>query len=400
MRAFLALAAVAVLAAGCSSSTTAESGSSAAPQASSSATGTSPDASVPASGAASSPAASGDYIAQVKAEVEQLLGQGSYEAPPTTAPAHEAGKVIAVIDSTAATAQAVATEATLEAAKALGWETVFYDTKLDPTLAGPMIESAIARKVDAITLDVVDCRYIKPALTQAKAAGIPVIAIESYDCNDTDPSEPSYFTETVKFPMGNQQDYYDSVYRALALYPIAALDGASNAVYFVDNVYQASVASIDIIKGVYAPCETCSLSVEAFPFEEFGNLKARTQTVLLKNPDINTLIPGYTDITTAGVLAAADESGREFMINAGDSSSPAALELVSTGKANYGYGFTAGWKGYALMDTVLRVFAGESAVNSGMGINLFDADHNMDASGQYIPPFDYAALYKAAWGVA
>ena len=34
-----------------------------------------------------------------------------------------------------------------------------------------------------------------------------------------------------------------------------------------------------------------------------------------------------------------------------------------------------------------------------MGLQLFDAESNVPASGGYAPPFDYKAIYQQAWGV-
>jgi ribose transport system substrate-binding protein len=339
------------------------------------------------------------YVADVKGQVDQLLGKGSFQPPPTSAPAHEAGKVIAIIDTEAFTPQKQTIAAEQEAAAALGWTTILLDTQGDNTGAGKLILSAIAQKVDAITLDVIDCRYVQPQLQAAKDAGIPVIAVEGYDCSDTSPGAPSLYTDTVKYPMGTQQDYYKALYTAMAQYPIAKLDGKSDAIYMVDNAYQASISSVDTVKAAYAPCSTCSLVVDEFPLDQFGNLKARAQTLLLRNPNTNTVIPSYGDITTAGVADAVAQTGKDIVLNAGDSATSAGIKLVLSGKATYGYGFTAGWKGYALIDTVLRNFAGEKSVSCGMGVNLYDATHNLDAAGEYIQPYDYAALYKKAWSV-
>lgn len=340
------------------------------------------------------------YLTTVKDQVDQLLGEGSFEAPPTTAPDHEPGKVIAIIDTLAFPPQAATIEGEQEAAEALGWETILLDTQGDNTGAGKLILSAIAQNVDAITLDVIDCRYAQPQLQAAKDAGIPVIAVESYDCSDTSPDAPTLFTDTVQYPMGNQQDYYKALYTAMALYPIAKLDGESDAIYMVDNAYQASINSVDTVTEAYEACSGCTLEVDEFPLSEFGNLKARAQSLLLRNPDTNTVIPSYGDITTAGVSEAVAQTGKDMVLNAGDSANSAGVELVLNGQATYGYGFTAGWKGYALIDTVLRNFAGEKAVSCGMGVNLYDADHNLDADGKYIQPYDYAAMYKEAWGVS
>ena len=52
-----------------------------------------------------------------------------------------------------------------------------------------------------------------------------------------------------------------------------------------------------------------------------------------------------------------------------------------------------------LLDTMNSVFANKKPVDSGIGWTLVDKDHNLPASGEFIPPVDFQAQYKAAWGV-
>lgn len=59
-----------------------------------------------------------------------------------------------------------------------------------------------------------------------------------------------------------------------------------------------------------------------------------------------------------------------------------------------------GWEGYAGIDAINRLLNDEEPVSSGIGQQLFDADHNTPEDGPYVPPFDYEAAYLEAWGVS
>ena len=45
-------------------------------------------------------------------------------------------------------------------------------------------------------------------------------------------------------------------------------------------------------------------------------------------------------------------------------------------------------------------FLGQPPADSGIGWTMVDKDHNLPASGEFVPPVDFQAQYKAAWGVS
>lgn len=76
------------------------------------------------------------------------------------------------------------------------------------------------------------------------------------------------------------------------------------------------------------------------------------------------------------------------------------MDLVRSGKGRYfGVGFSNVWEGWAAIDGLNRLLNGQKPANSGMGVQLYDADHNTPASGGYVPPVDFHAAYRASWGV-
>jgi ABC-type sugar transport system substrate-binding protein len=69
----------------------------------------------------------------------------------------------------------LATDATDEAAKALGWRTMRVDPGGDPAKMGAGMTSLVNARVDAIVLTTIEPATIQSGLRAAKAAGIPVI---------------------------------------------------------------------------------------------------------------------------------------------------------------------------------------------------------------------------------
>ena len=66
-----------------------------------------------------------------------------------------------------------------EAAAAAGVELVIFDANNVPAAQNTAIENYITQKVDGIILVAIDVNGVKPAITEAKEAGIPVIAIDA-----------------------------------------------------------------------------------------------------------------------------------------------------------------------------------------------------------------------------
>jgi len=66
-----------------------------------------------------------------------------------------------------------------EAAKAAGVDLVIHNANNVPSSQNDAIENYITQKVDGIVLVAIDVNGVKPAVTAAKAAGIPVIAVDA-----------------------------------------------------------------------------------------------------------------------------------------------------------------------------------------------------------------------------
>jgi ribose transport system substrate-binding protein len=65
------------------------------------------------------------------------------------------------------------------AAKAAGVDLAIFNSNNDPSAQNNAIETYIQQKVDAILVVAIDVNGIKPAITEAKKAGIPVVTIDA-----------------------------------------------------------------------------------------------------------------------------------------------------------------------------------------------------------------------------
>jgi hypothetical protein len=71
---------------------------------------------------------------------------------------------------------------------------------------------------------------------------------------------------------------------------------------------------------------------------------------------------------------------------------------------NAGVGYSVRWEGWAALDALNRLFAGEkpegAGFESGMGAQLFDAKTNLPPAGErFDSEVDFEAAYRKAWGL-
>jgi ribose transport system substrate-binding protein len=351
----------------------------------------------------SGPADQGYLTENHKAVQAYLSATGTFQAPPTTAPKPQAGKRVALVScGQVFSSCALEIAAAQAAAQKMGWKAQVIDsTNGDPTAAVPGIKSAIADKVDAIFVYYVDCTYIKDALEDAKTAKIPVIQSNSYDCNETDSGAQSYYQPAIKYNVGDgsYNEWLRGWINSQVDYAIDKLDGKAKLAFFSDETGAASRALFPWVKDEVAKCTTCSYVDFKFPVTDIGTaLQGNASTFLLKHAEVNAVIPGYGTILSGGLSAAISAAHIDATVSASDGLET-GISLMKEGKADFGSGLAYEWEGYAAMDTLNRIFHGEPAANSGIGLQIFDKDNNMPKGESWEPPFNFVDLYDKAWGV-
>jgi ribose transport system substrate-binding protein len=360
-------------------------------------------ATTPAATSATTQPAGDDAVAQAKATVEGLYEQGSYEAPPATSPPPQRGKnVWSIVAGLAAPGQVLFADGAKAGAKEMGWDLTTFDGKFDPSRYAEGVQQAIADRADGIILYTIDCNLIEPALKQAKAAKIPIASADGFDCNEQKEGKPSYFDAQVTYTMGGFADLAKAMGKAEAEWIIAKTDGKAKLVYFHHKDLQIGVQLDQGFRAAFAKCTTCEMSREVeFLITDLGpKLQEKAQQALLQTPDANAVMVPYDDLITAGVGAAVKSSGRNDELNViGGGGFPANMDVVrKNGGQDAGYAFSAPWEGWAAVDTLNRVLAGQEPEGSGIGLAIFDREvGNLPATGPAVAPFDFAAAYKKAW---
>lgn len=373
------------------------------------------DPATESSGAASSDAGS-DVVTEAKAAVETNRA-GTDRALPAAGPKPEAGKNVWVISCLqVAEGCAVPAKGAEQAGKEMGWDVTVFDGQGAPDVYAKGVRAAIADKADGIILDVVDCVTVKSPLEEAKKAGIKVVANYSFDCNDPllGAGGQPLFDAEVQYESGKSylelvEDLYS---RSVADYVIAETDGKAKIIMFTQEDILVGQHLYKGFEKRIAECTTCEI-VKRVPFTladlVTDKLQGKTTAALTQNPDADVVYAPYDTAITLGIGRAVTAAGRDkdILVTGGEGLTP-NVGFLRDGK---GQDFIAGapslWTGWAVADTLNRVFAGEPQVDSGIGFQTLTTDSalptetpfydgNVDESGK--PKSDYKANYRKIWG--
>ncbi|HZO36978.1 MAG TPA: substrate-binding domain-containing protein, partial [Solirubrobacteraceae bacterium] len=144
--------------------------------------------------------------AVVKAAQKRLAAdyKGDYGSPPRSGPKPAKGKKIAIVPVTlGAPSIADQANAAKQAATLVGWKTTIFDGKASVSGFNEAIRAATAARVNAIFTIGIDCAPVQSALSEAKKAGIKIVASVGSDCDAAPLKKSKLFDATVGFNFGH-----------------------------------------------------------------------------------------------------------------------------------------------------------------------------------------------------
>ncbi len=349
-------------------------------------------------------------LATLRGELAAAYAGATYKAPPTSSPAPARGKSVWVISCGQEIPDcAIASSATMAAARAMGWSAHLYDAGQNVDYGGG-VRQAIAAGANGILTYAADCSDFKEPLVEAKRAGVPVVSAEALDCNQkrptgqTVPGQQPLFAWTVSYAVGSFPQFVARFGGAAALEAIDKTDGKAKVVYLTTPVAATIEATRLGFQQQLDRCAGCkTVDVVKLNLSDVGPpLQAKIQQALLQHPEANVLAAPADYFWTLGAAQAVRASGRaNNIIGIGAEGLAPNMDLVRAGgPPQAGTGLALGWEGWSEIDALNRIFNKQRPVSSGIGIEAYDKQHNMPPSGPWKPPVDYQAAYLKAWGVA
>lgn len=337
----------------------------------------------------------------------QLAFKGTNRDVASTPRAAVKGKSVVVISAgQAASSSSVPSNGAVAAAKAIGWNVDLYDAKLDPSNYAPLVRQAIAANVNGIILDAIDCNTVKQPLEEAKAKGIAVVAIYAFDCTDSQAGggTEALFSANINYgAKATDPDAFAGIYGAdQANYIIADSQNKAKIIAIQDPeftvLYWTLKGFSDTIENSGGSEIVSTLEVTVADLSN-GQIVPKIQAEIVKHPEATWIKSPYTYVTTIGVAQALGANPNKIKVMGGEGFAD-ELELIRNGKITAANIISSEWVGWASIDTMNSFFLGQEPADSGIGWTMVDKDHNLPASGEFVPPVDFQAQYKAAWGVS
>jgi ribose transport system substrate-binding protein len=355
-------------------------------------------------------AAQNPATALAKAEAATKVNfKGNYtNVSPESRPAAKNKSVIIISASQASISSSVPANGAAEAAKKLGWKTTIYDAQLNPSKYAPLVRQAVTAKPDGIILVAIDCQNVQQPLQQAKNAGIKVVAIYAFDCNDAHAGGASsgLFSASINYgaKAANVDKFTESYGADQAQYIIAATKNKAKIIAIQDPeftvLYYTLKGFTDTINASGGSKIVDTLNVTSSDITT-GKIQAKVQAELLRHPEADWVKSPYTYVTQLGIAPSLGAKAGTLHVMGGEGFAP-ELDLIRQGKVTAVNIISSTWTGWASADTLNSAFLGKAPANSGIGWVIADKDHNVPPTpgSEYVPTVDFKAEYAKAWGVS
>jgi ribose transport system substrate-binding protein len=344
-----------------------------------------------ASSAPGSTAAAGD-IASFQADLAKATAAPTYNGP-TSGPAPQSGKKIAVVECAAQNTGCAAAAANVKQANAaIGWSTNILDGKGTPAGASQAMISAINDGVDGIVLIAIASPTIIQGMSAAKKANVPVVSVvgDNPVGTGTDQVYAEISGSTVESG------------KAIADYFVVQSKGTAKVAAF----HVASlVSTVNRYKGFINEIKKCGgCKVESD--KTYGLVSQSEFTNLIKgtvnaNPGIQYI---FVDISQYATIAATalQQMGLQKKIGvAGIDCLPPEVQSIKdqTGEVACANARVA-LSGYAATNELIRAFAKQKPLNEAYPFRLIDKAIIDKESDPYLGGFDVSQGYLKLWGKA
>jgi ribose transport system substrate-binding protein len=238
------------------------------------------------------------------------------------------------------------------AAKERGWEVNVIDTQNDVATVISRIEDSVTQGVDAIVINV-DPTQVTAGLEAAKAAGIPVVGMDS--------GADALLATNV-----TSNGY--SMAAETATYVADRIGGAGNVVMFVFDAYPPVQKRGIIADALFANHPDIKVLDRVTPDVADGGIadsRAKMEAILAANPEPGSIKAVWAawDQPALGALQAIEAAGRQgegIVITGIDANPQAREEIAKSGSFEATIAQDFAGIGAAAADAVARILGGET----------------------------------------
>jgi ribose transport system substrate-binding protein len=319
-----------------------------------------------------------------KASKEASAPIASYPGP-TTGPKGVPGKHVVIVScGMPSEGCARPVRGARDAAKAIGWESTICDGQFDPKLFNSCIEQAINQKADALFLEGITAKLVSNTLPKARERGMVVVSAEALN-------EPS--DDGVHAEIDGKWDDQGAILANEAI----VQNGTDAAVLIMeepsyDNIAQLNNAAIEVLDKAGTP-------YEKFVFSEKDiatTVPEKTLAAIRANPEIEAVI-SFDDALLQVIPALRGAGMLDKVALLGYNA--IAIDSIRKGDMRASVGQAQPWEGWAAIDNINRIFAGEEPVDHDVPIRLFTEDNvgEIEEGQPWSGDVDYQSAYRKIW---
>lgn len=289
-----------------------------------------------------------------------------------------------------------------DAMEASGNEAKVVDANGSVREGARFVQQAIDQNADAIVIQSIDSKALRAPLTDAKKAGIPVIALF-----ENDPRTPTSDEQEIGV-FGHVSFDYTKAGRLQSDWVIADSGGDANAVIIQSP--DSGVAKPQV-KGNTSEFEklcpdSCEYEVKDVLQADWSTRIPTLTSTILKDPTVNYIMPIYdgmaTYVTSEVATAGAQDRVKVTSINAAQ---PQMKQLAGGDIIGALVGQPLDWLGWAIADQTLRALSdAEPVADEEVPLRVFTEDNvqSLDLEAEQSEWFgdtDYQGEYKKLWGL-
>jgi len=287
-----------------------------------------------------------------------------------------------------------------EAAETAGWNATIVDGKLSPEGFATAIRQAVAGGADVLVPVGSSCSAAQAAFQEAHDAGVTIVGGGGVD----DCAPKLWDAERLWLEDAPVPRPFMAIGKLQADYVFGKTDGDPKTVV----VNMTSTPGGGLVTTAFEDEITALGSGEVVEVVDVsdvesadGSMNQKIVSVLLANPDANSLVMPTDGYLVNGLAAAIDQAGlADKLTVVGGFGSEGALDMIRNGQP--GITATVGqaqiWESWGSIDTAIRARAGEDVAFIGQSVQVVDKDHNLPDSGPYDGSIDWKSKFLAAWG--
>jgi ribose transport system substrate-binding protein len=289
-----------------------------------------------------------------------------------------------------------------DAADAIGWKVVPCDGQGVPTEMQRCASNLLNQNVDALIVNTIDTATMADAITQAKAAEVPIISIGGA-LETSEGYAGSFAPDEVGMATG------------LANYIVDTLGSDGGGV--IEQTFPAKFATLrtDAMEAVYDGTDVKVVdSFDADPADLAAATQKQTSAALSANPDAKavTMVFSTAEIGASQAIVQQSGAGKSFpdrpLLTTYYANLP-VLDMIRNGQLDAAAENPLEWCGWVAIDQLAEFFARGTAVSSDERPNYGDdldfwrptvvSKDNLPPNGQLLaPPVDFDGFFNAKWG--